>query len=157
MRLNINNYNRILDEKGLNNEYVCQHTGLSEKTLNWILKNRYLEVSTAELIADVLGCEAKEIYLQDYTDCMENVIEWIRDSEQATVTLSQKGMISRIKKLAKARPEECQIVAENEDGSIVAHVPRKWVKISPPKQYSEEERQKAAERLEHIRELKLQR
>lgn len=143
MRLNINNYNRILGEKGLNNDDVCKCTGLSEKSLNWILQNQYLEVSTLERIAEAIGCSPKEIYLPDYTDVTENVIEWEKDSKQVTVTLSQKSMISKIKKLAEARPEECQIIAENKDNSIVAHVPRKWIKISPPKEVSEKQKEAA--------------
>ncbi|MBR5129213.1 MAG: helix-turn-helix transcriptional regulator [Firmicutes bacterium] len=147
MRLHVDNYRRILDEKGLSDQQVCKSTGLSEKTLNWILKNRYLEVATAELIADALGCEVKEIYASDSNDCVENVIEWMKDGGQATVTLSQRSMITRVKKLAAERPEECQIVAENEDGSICAHVPRSWIKIKPSRQLSEEQRKEISYRL----------
>ncbi len=147
MRLNINNYNRILGEKGLKNEDVCKCTGLSENSLNWILQNQYLEVSTLERIAEALGCSTKEIYLPDYTEVTENVIEWEKDSGQATVTLSQKSMITKIRKLAEARPEECQIVGEYKENTIVAHVPRKWIKISPPREVSDEFRQQAGERL----------
>ncbi len=141
MRLNINNYNRILAEKGLKNDDICKCTGLSEKSLNWILQNQYLEVSTLERIAEAIECSPKEIYLPDYTDVTENVIEWEKDSGQATVTLSQRGMISKIRKLAESNPNECQIIAENKDNSIVVHVPRKWIKISPPKAVSDEQRE----------------
>ena len=147
MRLNINNYNRILGEKGLKNDEVCKRTGLSEKSLNWILQNQYLEVSTLERIAEAIGCSPKEIYLPDYADVTENVIEWEKDSGQATVTLSQRGMISKIRKLAETKPNECQIVAEYKENTIVAHIPRKWIKISPPREVSEEFRQQAGERL----------
>ena len=154
MRLNINHYHCILGEKGLKNEDVCKYTGLSEKSLNWILENQYIEVSTLERIAEAIGCSSREISLSDYTDVTENVIEWEKDNGQATVTLSQRGMISKIRKLAEARPEECQIIAENKDNSIVAHVPRKWIKISPPREVSEEYRQKSKEHMEYMRALK---
>lgn len=147
MRLNVNNYQRILSEKGLNNEQVCRSTGLSEKTLNWILENKCLEVSTGELIADALGCAVKDIYLPDYTDCVENVIEWTKDSERATLTLSQRRTISKVKKLAAEYPEKCQIIAENKDGSICAHIPVAWVRINPSRQLSEEQRRQVADRL----------
>ena len=143
MRLNVNNYQRILSEKGLNNGQVCKSTGLSEKTLNWILENKCLEVSTGELIADTLGCTVKDIYLPDYTDCAENVIEWTKDSERATLTLSQRRTISKVKKLADKYPAICQIVAENKDGSICAHVPVAWIKISPPAVRSEKQREQS--------------
>lgn len=70
-------------------------------------------------------------------NCIENVIEWIRDEKRATLSLSQRRTISRVKQLAEQYPEECQIVAENKDGSVCAHVPVSWVKISPPKKVSE--------------------
>lgn len=78
---------------------------------------------------------------------MENCIEWLRGQEQATVTLSQRSMITKIRKLAERKPGECQIVAENQDGSVVAHVPAKWVKIAPPKAISQENRSRASMRM----------
>lgn len=79
-------------------------------------------------------------------NCIENVIEWIKDEKRATLTISQRRTITRVKKLAQDRPEECQIVAENQDGSICAHVPVSWVKILPPKELSEKQ-------MEHIKNL----
>lgn len=145
MRINVNNYSNFLTKSGLENEDVCKLTGLSEKTLSWILKNRYLEVTTLELIADAIGCEPGEIAAPEISSNTENVIEWVRDSEQATVTLSQRRTITRVKELAERRPEDVQIVVENKDGSIVAHIPTEWIKINPPKQYTEEQKRKLAE------------
>lgn len=73
--------------------------------------------------------------------CIENVIEWIRDEKRATLSLSQRRTISRVKKLAEQYPDQCEIVAENEDGSICAHIPVSWVKISPPKKVSDKQRE----------------
>ncbi len=77
---------------------------------------------------------------------IENVIEFLKDQEIATVTFSQRRYISRIKKLAKERPDECEIVAENKDGSIMAHIPVKWVRINPGKNMTDEVRAEYAER-----------
>lgn len=76
----------------------------------------------------------------------ENVIEFLRDQKIATVTFSQRRYISRIKKLAKERPDECEIVVENQDGSIVAHIPVKWVRINPGKDMTDEEKAEYAKR-----------
>ena len=46
--------------------------------------------------------------------CIENMIEFLQNEERATVTFSQGRYKSRIRKLAKGRPKECQIVAEME-------------------------------------------
>lgn len=147
MRLNVDNYRCILGKSGLNDGEVCKRTGLSPKTLLWILENRFIEVSTLEHIADVIGCTPGEIMAPDITGYSENCIEWIKDQEQATLSLSQRRTISRVKKLAEKYPEECQIVAENKDGSVYAHIPVSWVKISPPKKVTEEQIEKARERM----------
>ncbi|MDE7332163.1 MAG: hypothetical protein K2O16_07960 [Lachnospiraceae bacterium] len=80
------------------------------------------------------------------TGNIENVIEFSKNSERATVSFSQERYKSRIKKLAAGHPEECQIVAENTDGSMCAHIPVAWIKISPAKRLSEEQRKAMAER-----------
>ena len=79
--------------------------------------------------------------------CIENVIEFIKDEKRATVTFSQGRFKTKIRKLAESHPEECQIVAENKDGSICAHVPVNWVKISPVKQMSEKQIESATKNL----------
>lgn len=145
MRLNVDNYRCILGKSGLNDDEVCKRTGLSPKTLLWILENRFIEVSTLEHIADAIGCTPGEIMAPDITGYSENCIEWIKDQKQATLSLSQRRTISRVKKLAEKYPEECQIVAENKDGSVYAHIPVSWIKINPSMKLTEEQRTKRAE------------
>lgn len=78
----------------------------------------------------------------------ENVVEWQRNSPMATVTFCQGKYITKIRKLAERFPDECEIVAENEDGSIMAHIPTKWIKINNPRrEISDEEREELAERM----------
>ena len=60
----------------------------------------------------------------------ENVLEFYKGSKVATVTLCAKRYINRVKKLAQKFPDEFEVVAENEDGSIVAHIPVKAIKIN---------------------------
>ena len=83
----------------------------------------------------------------------ENNIEFIKNGKTATAFFTQGKYISKLKKLAKERPEECQIVI-NTDGSLLAHFPVKWVKVSPPRTISEEQRLAAAERLKMAHGLK---
>ena len=81
-------------------------------------------------------------------DLKENAIEFYRDDERATGSFSQGRYISKIKKLAEEYPDECQIVAVNNDSSIVAHFPVKWIKISANKrEVTEEQRAASRERL----------
>ena len=88
----------------------------------------------------------KEIFMDG---CNENAIEFMTNGSRATLTFSQGRYKSVIRKLAEKHPDDCQIVADNEDGSICAHVPVAWIRISPPKQYTEEQRQQMRERLSH--------
>lgn len=151
MRLNVDYYRCVLTEKGIADSEVIKSTGLSKKTYEWILKNGFIECETLERIADAIGCNVGDILKEDplpkdekYT---ENVIEWVKDEERATLTLSQRRTITRIKELAESYPKECQVLAENKDGSVYAHIPVKWIRINPPMNLSEEQREKMAERM----------
>lgn len=73
--------------------------------------------------------------------CIENVIEFLENQERATITFSQGRYKSRIKKFAAERPEECEIVAENADGSLCAHVPVAWIRITPPPTLTDKQRE----------------
>lgn len=83
----------------------------------------------------------------------ENNIEFLRNQETATVCFCQGRYISKIKALKEEYPDLVDICVENEDGSIVAHIPTKWVKISPPKQVdmSEERKEELRNRLAEYR------
>lgn len=76
----------------------------------------------------------------------ENVIEFLRDGKTATVTFCQGRYISRIKELAEKKPDDVQIVTENRDGTIVAHIPTAWIRINPNKELTEEQRTVLSER-----------
>lgn len=90
------------------------------------------------------------------SDNNENVIEFLRNQQTATVCFCQPSYVSRVKELAERFPEECQITAENNDGSIVAHIPREWIKISPKKhvEISDERREELRERIANARRVK---
>ena len=84
----------------------------------------------------------------------ENNIEFLRNQERATCSFTQGRFISKMKKLAEQYPDECQIVGENNDGSIVAHFPVKWIHITRRTGHEMTEEQKKAntERLLKYRE-----
>ena len=86
--------------------------------------------------------------------CTENIIEFLSDEAKAMVTFSQGRYKSRIKKLAAERPEECEIVAENQAGSICAHIPVSWVKITPTKELSEKQLKQAKENFSKCRSIR---
>lgn len=151
MRINVEKYRSIADTRQITDEQVRRSTGLSEKTFMWIMENRFIEVSTLELIADAIGCGIQDIAAEDSTGSSENVIEWVRDAKTALVTLTQGRYISRIRQLAADRPNECKIICNNADGSICARIPISWVKINPTLNLTEEQRKKIGERLNATR------
>ena len=86
----------------------------------------------------------------------ENVIEFLRDSKTATVTLCQGRYITRIKELIEKFPEKCKITAENADGSIVAHIPTTWIRINPDRELTDEQLEVYRERAKHMNDTKRQ-
>ena len=60
----------------------------------------------------------------------ENVIEWFDGDDTIAVTLHQKRFVNRVRKLAE-QSENVVILAENPDGSIFAHLPLNYLKLSP--------------------------
>ena len=147
MRLNGKKVIEIMSKKNLTAETVCRKTGLFEKSLQWILDSGYASDDAMCRIADAIGGEVKEISLPDMIGSVENGIEFVKGSDRATVSFSQGRYISRIRKLAAGFPDKCKILAENEDGSICAHIPVAWVKIIPSRQLTDEQRQQIGERL----------
>lgn len=146
MRLNSKKIIEVMRSGGLTEEIICNRTGLYEKSFQWIVREGYASEDAAERIADALGLTLGEILLPEISSNVENVIEFIKGGKRATVTFCHGRYKSRIKKLATERPEECQIVTENEDGSVYAHIPVAWIKINPTKQLSVKQRKELADR-----------
>lgn len=76
----------------------------------------------------------------------ENNIEWLSGEELVTMTFTQRKFINKIEKYAELYPNDVLIVVRNKDGSIVAKMPLSYLRITKPREYTEEERQLAAER-----------
>lgn len=164
MKIDIEKYRSIADARQITDRQVMEQAGLSERTFNWIMENKFIELDTLEHIAYAIGCTIQDIALLDVPvgdaakgEQGENVIEWLKDSKMATLTLTQRRYITRVRQYAESRPGECSILAENADGSICARVPVSWVRISPQaiRNITEEQRIKRAENLKRIRKAKI--
>lgn len=76
----------------------------------------------------------------------ECVIEWIKGEKVATVTMpSHTRLNNKIRKLASSTMAVTYV--ENKDGSIVAHVPSNWIKITAPRQLSESQKEALSDRM----------
>ena len=81
---------------------------------------------------------------------IENVIEFLNNEDTITISFCMKKWINKIKRLHEKNPDKVKIISENKDGSICAHLPVKYLKISPPKKVSEKQRQAASERFKQM-------
>ena len=80
----------------------------------------------------------------------DNCIEWVTGSDMVTATLTQKKYITKVKKLA-AQSESVTICHENNDGSIVAHLPLEMLSLRQKRSVGEEKKKELAERLAQMR------
>lgn len=74
-----------------------------------------------------------------------NAMEWLDSSTVATISADQKKWYNKLLKLAKEHPEDVKIISQDK-ATIVAHVPVKYIKLSPPRKISDEQKAAAAER-----------
>lgn len=78
-------------------------------------------------------------------------IEWVKGADYAGVTVpSGTALKSKLLRLADEHPDDVKILKVNEDGSIFAHIPVTYVKVSPPRQISEEQKEAASERFKQM-------
>lgn len=84
---------------------------------------------------------------------IETAYEYITSDKHAVVSSNEKRIVNQILRLKKDRPDEVIInfLPENNDGVIVAKVPRSWIRkpVPPPKkrEYTDEELKVLAERM----------
>ena len=79
----------------------------------------------------------------------ENAIEWLEGSKTMTVTISNRKIANRIRKLKEQHPDEVEIIADGPEngGYLYARIPAGWIFLGPrPK------RELTDEQLEALRE-----
>ena len=88
-------------------------------------------------------------------DFKETCVEYLDVDAHATFCSAERKWINKIIKLKESYPDEVDVrkYPEDNDGNILAHIPKSWLKISPPRQstYTEEQRAAIAERLQSAR------
>lgn len=86
-------------------------------------------------------------------DVMETTYEHTAGNGTFTVTAAERWSVNMIRRLADKHPEDVTIIAENEDGSIIAHLPASWMKIRPQRrrELTDEQRAEIGERLKASR------
>lgn len=81
----------------------------------------------------------------------ENVIEWLDGDNTISVTLYQKRLVNKVRRLANT-DNRVQILAENNDGSIFAHLPLEMLKLTQKHKsnITDERREELAERMRNM-------
>lgn len=89
------------------------------------------------------------------TDFRETAAGYISTDSYAVFSSSEQKWINKIIKLHESHPDEVKIkyMPEDNNGMLLAHVPKSWFKISPPRQreMTDEQREAAAIRLAEAR------
>lgn len=81
---------------------------------------------------------------------IETIVSYNQATNVADVYSSDKRYIAHMKALKEKYPEKVILLHEDECGASFS-VPKKWVKVRPPRVVSEEQRMAAAERLKAYR------
>lgn len=86
----------------------------------------------------------------------ETAFDHIAGNDYCTVTAAEKWSKNLVLKLKEKYPDDVQIIHTNKDGSIVAHVPFKWMKLTPKRanNLTQEQRRAMAERMRAYHEYK---
>lgn len=80
----------------------------------------------------------------------ENSIEWITGEKTISISLTSQRHITKIKKLAEKKPDDVKLIVNN-DGSIYAEIPLSYLKLRAPKDLTDEQRQKIADRFKQVK------
>lgn len=84
----------------------------------------------------------------------ETCFEFVDTDDIATFYSSDRKYVNIIRKLKKKYPDDVDIRADNDDGSICAHVPKSWMRVRPPKKVSEQQRARMREIGKQLQEKK---
>ena len=76
----------------------------------------------------------------------ENLVEWVQGDDKVTATFQNNRYQAKIRRIAEERPDEVRIMAENQAGRILVQFPLRWVKITPSRILTEEQKAILSER-----------
>lgn len=80
----------------------------------------------------------------------ETIILYNEADKTASVSTENAALIRKLERLCEQRQREC-IKHERQNGVDEYIVPKKWIKVNPPRQMSAEAKAKAAEQLNKLR------
>ena len=88
------------------------------------------------------------------TNFNETACDYLSCDKHATFCSSEQKWINKILKLAEEYPDqvEIQVMPEDNQGMILAHVPKNWFKLSPPRKdnMTDAQREEASKRMKEM-------
>lgn len=88
-------------------------------------------------------------------DFKETCFDYLNVDDHAVFTTSERKWVNKILKLKESNPDDVVITTYPEDnnGYIVAHVPKNWFKLSPPRkrEMTDEQKEAMTQRLAEVR------
>ena len=88
-------------------------------------------------------------------DFRETSIEYLSCNDHATLYSSEAKWMRKIKQLQSDYPDSVQIMNETSE-SMVVHIPKSWLKVTPPRKMTltDEQRAAASDRMTKARQKK---
>lgn len=88
------------------------------------------------------------------TDVKETAVGYLSSDSYAVLSSNEQKWINKIIKLRESHPDEVEIkyLPEDNNGMMLVHIPKSWLKVSPPRQvnYTDEQRAALAERMSKV-------
>lgn len=86
----------------------------------------------------------------------ETDLDHIGGNDYWGVSTGEQKWRNRLAKLHEQYPDEVKLMAANKDGSVFYHIPKDWVKISPPikRNLTEEQKAELRDRMMNARKAK---
>ena len=88
-------------------------------------------------------------------DFKETVMGYTDQDDYASFCTAERKWVTKILKYKETHPDKVTIIKTPQEnhGILLAHIPKNWFKMSPPRQvnYSEEYKSELAERLKAVR------
>ncbi len=82
----------------------------------------------------------------------ESILTFNEQDPSASVYTHSAALIRKLDTLAADRPEECRRVRVCLDGQAAEYeLPKGWIKVSPPRYVSEDQKEAARERMKRLR------
>lgn len=86
------------------------------------------------------------------TDVKESSIYWVNGEKVVSFMAPRNTKLARkVLRLADSKPDDVKIDRVNDDGTVFAHFPLKYLKITPPREMSDEQKSMMAERMKRGR------